>query len=168
MLRSAVLHFYDTLSLWAPSLCTMAALTWTRALWGVEIKRELSLGVAKSQEKGVRVAPPILVHVFVCVYERNCVWSLDGGTSLQCAFIYASKSAPRCVHLCKRRVFAKREGLFSLLIIHQQRPYMSVLEALSPTDPDTLLRGSSWRKETRKEAWYTHCMGSSTNQLFKY
>lgn len=96
----------------------------------------------------------------------GCVWSLDSGI---CGGVYAYM--PAKVHLgvytfaCV--VFAKGEG-FSAFNYSSAKTLHVHSRASQPTDLDTLLRGSSWRKQTREEAWYTHFMGSSTNQLFKY
>lgn len=170
MLRSAVLHFYDTLSLRAPSLCTVAALTWIRALWGVEIKSEPSLGAAKGhkKKKEKKGSQNLTLNTGVCML--GSVWSPDSGI---CAWMGGGVYAymPAKVHLgvytfaCV--VFAKGEG-FSAFNYSSAKTLHVHSRASQPTDPDTLLRGSSWRKQTREEAWYTHFMGSSTNQLFKY
>lgn len=106
----------------------------------------------------------------VCVHVRLCLKSRQWHIRLhewRCVCIHASKSAPGCVHLCMCSVFAKGEG-FSAFNYSSAKTLHVHSRASQPTDPDTLLRGSSWRKQTREEAWYTHFMGSSTNQLFKY
>lgn len=82
------------------------------------------------------------------------VWSLDAGIlclhEWRCTCIRASKSAPGCVHPCMCSVFDKGEGLSSFnystvktLHVHSR--------ASHPTYPDTLLRGSSWRKQTKED-----------------
>lgn len=156
------------MTLWVcepPSLCTAVALTWIWALWGVEIKRAQP-GCCQKPRKRVTES-----HLkYCCVHVRLCLKSRRWHLCLhewRCMRIHASKSPPGCVHLCMWSVFAKWEG-FSAFNYSSAKTLHVHSRASQPTDPDTLLRRCSWRKQTREEAWYIHFMGSSTNQLFKY
>lgn len=115
MLRSAVLHFYDTLSMRAPSICTVVALTWIRALRGVEIKKEPSLGAAKRHKKALHNP---------AAYRLGC--GPNGGIcvciKLRCTCIRAIESVSGCVHLCKCSVFAKGEGFWAFKLFISKDP----------------------------------------------
>ncbi len=91
---------------------------------------EPSLGAAKSHKKGHKTST---LNTGVCML--GCVWSLDGGICV-CMSGGAYAYMPAKVHLgvctfacvvCLPRGRGSR-----LLIIHQQRPYMSIPEPLSP------------------------------------
>lgn len=130
MLRSAVLHFYDTLSLRAPSLCTAVALTWIRALWGVEIKREPCLGAAKSHQKGSQnlTFKYCCLHVRLCMKSRRWHLCVHEWKSMR---IHARK---KCTWVCTPlhvKCVCQGGRASRPLIIHQQRPYMSLPEPLS-------------------------------------
>lgn len=131
MLRSAVLHFYDTLSLRAPSLCTAVALTWIRALRGVEIKQGAQPGCCQKPHKGSQNhASNTGVCMLPCVKSRRygiCV-CMSRGVLYACmpAKVHLGVCTFACV-VCLPR----GRGLWPL-IIHQQRPYTSIPEPLSP------------------------------------
>lgn len=166
MLRSAVLHFYDTLSLRAPSLCTAVALTWIRALWGVEIKREPCLGAAKSHQKGSQnlTFKYCCLHVRLCMKSRRWHLCVHEWRSMR---IQARKKHLGVYTFACEVCLPRGEGLSSFNYSAAKTLHVPS-RASQPTEPDTLLRGWSRRKQIREEAWYTHFMGSSTDQLFKY
>lgn len=149
------------LSLRAPLLCTAVALTWIKVHRGAEIKRKPRLGAAKSHTKGHRITPLTLVDAKLCCRSRRWHLHLHEG---RCSCVRANKSAPGCVHLCMSVVFIKGEGLSTFNYSTVQTLYVHS-RVSHPTHTDTLLRGSYSRKETKGGAWYTHFMGTTTNQL---
>lgn len=104
--------------------------------------------------------------VCVWVWERNCTLSLDGATSLLCAYIHASRSAPGCVYLCKRCVC--QEGGASWLFNYSSAKTLHVHSRASQPHGSWYIIERIFLKKRHKEAEFTHSMGSSTDQLFKY
>lgn len=147
--------------MWAPLLCTAVAPTWIRVLRGVGDQKKAQPGCCRKPHKGSKSVKNT---------DACWVWSLDGGIlclhGWRCVCIRASKSAPGCVHLCMCSVFDKGEGLSAFnystvktLHVHSR--------ASHPTYPDTLLRGSSWRKQTKEDldiptSWAVPLINSSS------
>lgn len=87
------------------------------------------------------------------VYMLGGVCSLDGGICVCVSgglWAYMATKVHLGVYTFACNVCLPKGRASCPLIIHQQRPYMSIPETLSPIDPDTLLRGCSWRKPERK------------------
>lgn len=119
------------------------------------------------QKKGVTES-----HLkYWCVHVRLCLKSRRWHLRLhewRCACIHAGKKVHLGVFTFACVVCLPRGRGFSSFNYSSAKTLHVHSRASQPTDTDTLLRGSSWRKQTREEAWYTHFMGNSANQLFKY
>lgn len=128
-------------------------------------KERAQPGCCQKPQKVHRISPLKYwcVHVRLCLKSRR--WHLHL-LEWRCTCMHASKSAPGCVHLCMWNVFAKGEG-FSAFNYSSANTLHVHFRGSQPTDPDTLLRSSSWRKPERKHdtrtSWAGPLINSSSN-----